>query len=137
MKNKFIFLILLLLFSTLITGNAREDHPSINPNKIVVQKNSREIDTLRYFRTVSDNDKIREVIEVLEKATWENAEAEMISPPHYAFYFDENDSEIYKLWISPNKDKIELVAEGYAQLTKEASTQLFKIMTDQKLTDVQ
>lgn len=74
---------------------------------------------------------------ILKKTTWKNAEVSMISDSHYSFYFVENNTEVYELWISPLKDKFELVMQGYAQLTKETSAQLFEIITDKKLVDVQ
>lgn len=64
----------------------------------------------------------------------------MTSPPHYKFHFeDTNDNAngaVYELWISPSKDKVELVldsASKYAELNKQVSRELFRIITGKEL----
>ena len=68
----------------------------------------------------------------------------MACPPNHKFRFKEiNDesgvkSPVYAIWISPNKDKGELVIQDgskYVQLNKEKSAKLFHFITDKKLSD--
>lgn len=67
----------------------------------------------------------------------------MASYPHYKFYLKENEESgskklIYDLWISPDKDKVELIIEGeskYAQLTNSKSAELFEKITGEKWID--
>jgi hypothetical protein len=47
-----------------------------------------------------------------------------------------DDNPFYFLWISPNKDKVELIVEGksmYVQLNQKKSKQLFETLTGKKL----
>lgn len=112
---------------------------------ITVEKRVGNEDKHGYFREITDVKQISKAINVLEKANWENAEVNMAYPPHYKFRFEhmeketELDSVVYALWISPKKDKIELVMQGkgkYIQLNKSKSAELFEIITGEKLSDL-
>ncbi|MGG6447391.1 immunoglobulin-like domain-containing protein [Pseudobacillus badius] len=112
---------------------------------ITVEKRVGNEDKHGYFREITDAKQISKAINVLEKANWENAEVNMAYPPHYKFCFEhmeketELDSVVYALWISPKKDKIELVMQGkgkYIQLNKSKSAELFEIITGEKLSDL-
>ena len=68
----------------------------------------------------------------------------MKSPPEYKFYLvDSKDiinSQVYGLWVSPNRDKIELVidSEGkYIQLNEENSENLSKIIIGTSLNGIE
>ncbi|MGE7920910.1 hypothetical protein ACQKM9_18515 [Viridibacillus sp. NPDC093762] len=62
-------------------------------------------------------------------------------PAAYAFFYQyknpkiEAKAMVYQLWISPNKDQVEIVQGNnlYAKLTKENSAILFKVVTEDKL----
>lgn len=111
-------------------------------NEIVVQKRVGEEDKYDHFKEINDNNEVLKIKNILDSIRWENAEVSMAYAPHFKFYFDDvNKEDIskgfkYDLWISPNKDKVELVIEGegkYVQLSKRKSAQLFKAITGQKL----
>jgi hypothetical protein len=87
---------------------------------------------------------VKNVKNILKRINWEAAKVSMMYPPQYKFHFEHNGRNqkskklIYELWISPNKDKIELVidSEGkYIQLDKKDSEELFKIITCKNLGD--
>lgn len=68
----------------------------------------------------------------------------MSSPADYQFFFHyinkniKSDALQHLIWISPNKDKLEVVRgnDEYAQLTKENSELLFEIITGEKLANL-
>ena len=112
---------------------------------IVVEKRVENEEKYRYLREVTDIKQVSKAINILEKANWTNAEVSMAYPSHYKFRFDyvkkktQSDSVVYALWVSPNKDKIELVMQGegkYIQLNKGKSAELFEIVTVEKLSDL-
>ena len=66
----------------------------------------------------------------------------MAYPPDYKFSFRFNNPNIeakavlYQLWITPNKDKVELIgANRYVRLDESMSAELFEIVTGELLTD--
>lgn len=79
------------------------------------------------------------------KFKWKNAAVSMVYHADYRFHFEDTSKKqksngaSYSLWISPNKDKIELVIDGkvkYVQLNKEKSQKLFKIITGKSLSEI-
>ncbi|MGM9951745.1 MAG: hypothetical protein ACI33P_16535 [Lysinibacillus sp.] len=108
---------------------------------IVVDKRVGEENQFEDFNEVTDRDQVDKALAILEEANWEKAKVEMVRYPDYRFGFQYKDPKIeakaveYKLWISPKGDKIELVRpHEYVQLDKDASAQLFEILTGEKLT---
>lgn len=103
------------------------------PSKILVQKRVGEDNQYSNFKEITDNDSFQKINYILESIIWKNEKVEMTSLPHFKFRFEE---KIYDLWISPNKDKVELVIMGeskYAQLNKSKSAKLFELISDEKL----
>lgn len=91
---------------------------------------------------ITNNEKIKKVKEILDDIDWENAKVDMVRPADYRFSFQSKNPEIeakaalYELWISPNKDRVELVIDAeskYIQLDKNQSAELFEILTGEKL----
>ncbi|OCA92591.1 hypothetical protein [Pseudobacillus wudalianchiensis] len=112
---------------------------------IIVEKRVENENKYSYLREVTDIKQVNKAINMLEKSNWTNAEVSMAYPPHYKFHFDyveketQSDGVVYELWVSPNKDKIELVIQGkgkYIQLNKSKSAELFEIVTGEKLSDL-
>ena len=96
------------------------------------------------FKIVSDRKEVQKVKEIVDDIDWENALVSMVRPADYRFAFQFADPEIeakavlYELWISPDKDKVELVIDAeskYVQLDSNRSEELFQILTGEKLTD--
>jgi len=115
----------------------------IEGDKILVQKRVGEENEYEHFKEITDKGTVQKAKDILESTRWENAEVSMAYPPHYKFHFEGNNEEselIYDLWISPNKDKVELVIEGegkYVQLSKSKSAKLFETITGIRLSDVE
>jgi hypothetical protein len=126
---------LMIVFLFVVTGCASEIKNK--EQKIVVfgDEGSKEI---------TDNKKVSQLNKILNNIDWENAEVQMARLPDYSFQIVTKDESIeakavtYDVWISPNKDKFEIVKRDgqYAQLTKESSALLFEIMTGGKLADL-
>ncbi|MER2058030.1 MAG: hypothetical protein ABTA16_04350 [Niallia sp.] len=97
------------------------------------------------FKEITNSEKVKKVKEILNDIHWENAKVDMARPADYKFGFQyenpniEAKAVLYELWISPNKDKVELVIDAeskYAQLDKNKSALLFEIITGEKLSDL-
>ncbi|MFF5996077.1 hypothetical protein AAGS61_15195 [Lysinibacillus sp. KU-BSD001] len=135
------FIVFISIFFILIAGCSNEIE--VERNEILVQKRVGEKKVYEHSKTITDNATIEKVEAILEDIRWENAEVSMVSPPHYKFSLEGTDEQakvIYSLWISPNKDKVELVVEGeskYGQLSKSTSAKLFELLTGEKLSDVE
>lgn len=141
MRTNKIFIVFIAMFLVLIVGCSN----GINNegNKIVVEKQVNGTDQYELFSEINDSKEVNNAKDILNSIKWENAEVSMTRPPEYKFHFEDTNSKtsgaVYELWISPNKDKIELVIVGeskYAQLDKEKSEKLFKIITGKNLSEV-
>ncbi|MFT4417255.1 hypothetical protein ACLM5H_25840 [Fredinandcohnia humi] len=97
------------------------------------------------FKKITNNDQVQKVKEILDDINWENAKVSMTRPPDYRFAFQFKNPDIeakavlYELWISPNKDKVELVIDAeskYTQLDVNESAELFEIVTSGKLSEL-
>ncbi len=109
---------------------------------IVVEKRIGDENNYEDFRVVTDNEQVQKLLEILQDANWINAKAERVNPPDYSFVFRfknpniEAKAVLYELWITPNKDKVELIGGNqYVKLDKNKSAELFEIVTGEKLTD--
>ncbi|MEY2305754.1 hypothetical protein [Bacillus tropicus] len=108
---------------------------------IKVQK--RVNDTYEDLKVVTDNKQVRQVKKILNDAHFENKKVEMSRPADYHFIFQfknpkiEAKAVLYQIWISPNKDKIEIIAGNsqYVQLEGENAATLFQIVTGEKLVE--
>lgn len=119
----------------------------INTEEQYVEVQKRIGDENKYedFREITDNEQVQKVKDILNDIDWENAKVDMAQPADYRFIFQFENPEIeakavsYELWISPNKDKVELVIDAeskYIQLDKSKSAELFEILTGGKLSDL-
>ncbi|PDY86009.1 hypothetical protein CN268_28100 [Bacillus anthracis] len=108
---------------------------------IKVQK--RVNDTYEDLKVVTDNKQVRQVKKILNDAHFENKKVEMSRPADYHFIFQfknpkiEAKAVLYQIWISPNKDKIEIIAGNsqYVRLEGENAATLFQIVTGEKLVE--
>ena len=142
MKNFKCFIMLMGIFSIFMagcSGNGLENEG----NKVIVQKRVGEEDNYAHFKEITDEASVTKAKKILDSIRWENAEVSMAYPPHYKFRLAEENEQpdlLYSLWISPNKDKVELVIEGkskYAQLSKKKSARLYEAITDENLSKTQ
>lgn len=112
---------------------------------VAVQKRVGEENEYEDFKEITNSKQVQQVKEILNDIDWKNAKVNMVHPPDYRFSFRfknpniEAKSVLYDLWISPNKDKVELVMDtesNYAQLDKNNSAILFEILTGEKLSEL-
>lgn len=111
-------------------------------NKIIVEKQVIGTDKYELYHEIKDDKEVKKIKDILSGNIWENAKVSMAKPPDYRFNFEgisaknKSNGVIYALWISPNKDKVELVIDSeskYVQLNKENSEELFKIIAGKNL----
>lgn len=112
-------------------------------NKILVEKRIGEENKYEYYKEIPDDSTIEKAKAILNSVSWEKAKVIMAHPPHYKFRFaaeHEQSELVYHLWISSNKDRVELIIEGeskYVQLNKSKSAKLFETITGIKLFNVE
>lgn len=139
MKFTKYFLLLFALILLVMTGcsiGIENEKQNIKVQKCIGNKNNYED-----FNEITNNGQVRKVKKILDKADWENVKVDMTRPADYRFIFQfknpkiEAKAVLYKLWISPNKDKVEVVRGGreYVQLSNEDSSSLFEILIGEKL----
>lgn len=96
------------------------------------------------FKEITDNEQIQKVEDILNEIDWENAKVNMTHPPDYRFIFPYKNPKIeakavtYDLWISPNRDKVELIIDAenkYIQLHTRNSAELFEILVGEEISD--
>ena len=89
---------------------------------------------------ITDDKQAEQIKSILNDIKWENLQVEMVSPPHYNFKLvTETEVVSYNLWISPNKNKIEITIPykgKYAQADEKTSAELFELLTGNKLSDL-
>ncbi|MET3196697.1 hypothetical protein ABID96_003665 [Bacillus sp. OAE603] len=131
---------LIVIISTFITGCSKQ--MEIKEQNIIVEKLIVKVNHYEDFKVVKNNEKVKMVREILSKADWEHAKVDMVRPADYRFIFQFKNPDtqakavLYELWISPNKDQVELVIDAeskYVQLDKKSSSEIFKILTGRKL----
>ncbi len=135
-------LISISLISIFITGCAflteNEDM------KIEVSKRINDENNYEDFKVVTNNEQVQKASEIIDNIDWEKAKVDMARPADYTFSFQYKNPEIeakavlFELWISPNKGEVELVIDAeskYAQLNQDKSTELYEIITGEKLSN--
>lgn len=131
---------LIVIISAFITGCSSQMESE--EQNIIVEKRIAETNHYEDFKVIKNIEKVQQVREILAKADWEHATVNMARPADYRFKFEYKNSEqiakavSYELWISPNRDKVELAINAssqYVQLDKNSSAELYKILTGRKL----
>ncbi|MBJ8055686.1 hypothetical protein JDS87_28170 [Bacillus cereus] len=110
--------------------------------RIEVQKRVGD-DEYEDFKIVTDNNQVLQVKKILNEIHFENKKVEMSRSADYHFVFQfknpkiEAKAVLYQIWISPNKDKVEVIAgdNRYAQLEGKNAVTLFLIVTGEKLAE--
>ncbi len=93
------------------------------------------------LKVVTDNNEVMQVKKILNDTNFENTKVEMSRPADYHFIFQfknpkiEAKVELYQIWVSPNKNKMEIKAgdNRYAQLEGKHAATLFQIVTGERL----
>lgn len=134
-KVIYIFLLIIFLVIVLIYFFSRK----FEGNLIIVEKQTDKVGTYEDHSKINDPNSIKSVKNILNKSHWSSTKVDMPYPPDYQFYFMNNDEdksyhENVSLWISPDRNKVELIFDGkYIQLNEEKSNKLFEILTEKKL----
>lgn len=100
-------------------------------------------DNYEDLKVVTDNNQVLQVKKILNDIHFENKKVEMSRSADYHFVFQfknpkiEAKAVLYQIWISPNKDKVEVMAgdNRYAQLEGKNAATLFEIVTGEKLVE--
>jgi hypothetical protein len=130
------------IFSFLLSGCSSIGNEE---QKIKIQKRFDPDNNYKDFKEITKNEEVQKVKKILDQADWEDAKVDMARRADYRFGFQFKDPNIqakallYELWISPNKEQVELVIEigsKYVQLNKNQSAELYEILTGKKLSDV-
>ena len=133
---KFIFLAIFIFVAGCAHLNEEQN--------IEVEKRINQEANYEEVKTVTNTKDVQKVREIVEDIDWEKAVVSMVRPADYTFAFQYVDPEIeakavlYELWISPDKDKVELVIDAeskYVQLGSNQSKELFDILTGEELSD--
>ncbi|MEK4130305.1 hypothetical protein NYE67_11520 [Solibacillus sp. FSL W8-0474] len=112
---------------------------------IKVQKRIGDENKYEDFKEITDNGQVQKAKDILNNIDWEKSKVNMTHPADYRFIFQYKNPKIeakavsYELWISPNKDKVELVIDAdmkYIQLDTGKSAELFEIITGEKLSEL-
>ncbi|WML58667.1 hypothetical protein [Neobacillus sp. PS2-9] len=135
--KKFTYLIVFIGIISLFTAGyfdgMKNEEQYIEVKKRVGDENNYEA-----FKKITTNNQVQKVKDTLEDSDWKNAKVSMVRPPDYRFVFQFKNPEIeakavlYELWISPQKDQVELVIDAeskYVQLDKNKSAELIEILT--------
>ncbi|MGH1325980.1 hypothetical protein [Bacillus pretiosus] len=93
------------------------------------------------LKVVKDNNEVLQVKKILNGTTFEDKKVEMsrLADYHFIFQFKnpkiEAKAVLYQIWISPNKDKVEIIAgdSRYVQLEGKHAATVFQIVTGEKL----
>lgn len=141
MKIQKLFFILIAIFLFLLT--ACVNGVKNEEQKIVVYKNSGN-EEYEYFNEINDIEQVQKVKDILVEIEWESKVVNMSRSADYQFFFHyknkniDSDAIQHLIWISPNKDKLEVVRgnDEYTQLTKEQSELFFEIITGEKLANL-
>lgn len=88
------------------------------------------------FKVVTDNNEVMQVKKILKDTIFENKKVEMSRPADYHFIFQfknpkiEAKAVLYQIWISPNKDTVEIISGGnrYAQLEEKMQLLCFGLL---------
>ncbi|MFB5284895.1 hypothetical protein [Peribacillus sp. Hz7] len=144
LKSK-VFIITILMFSLFLVAGCANGIEN-EEQKIKVQKRIGDENKYENYKEITNNEQVQEVKQILDNVDWRTAKVDMAHPADYRFVFQFKNPEIeakalsYELWISPNKDKVELVIDAlskYSQLNEQDSAVLFEILTGKKLSDLE
>ncbi|MEG1481756.1 hypothetical protein [Clostridium sp.] len=110
-------------------------------NKIVMEKLIAETTNYEAIGEINDTKEVQKVKDKMDGIKWEDAKVDMVQHPEYKVCLKNSNNEdelIYDIWISPKKDKIEIIVENkgkYVQLNEEKSSELFEMIFGRKLAD--
>lgn len=98
--------------------------------KLVIEKRIGTENQYEQVKEITDKEKIDKVLELLDKADWENAKFKKSLSPDFKI------NNNYFIWITPQRNMLEVGIQGQNKHTKlsEKNTKiLYEIITDEKL----
>jgi len=109
---------------------------------IEVQERVGDKDDYEVIRVITDSSEVKQGKELVESLGWEDAKVSMVRPADFRFSFPIPEAKVvlYELWISPDKDTVELVIHAenkYVKLDESLSAELFELLTGDSLSDVE
>lgn len=130
--------LVLVLFVFIIAGCTTFERQKIEVEKINEEGNYED------FKEITSSKNVKKAKKILHNADWEKSKVDMARLPDYQFIFQYVNSNIeakaitYSVWISPNKNTLEIVQGGYqyVHLNEKDSSILFEVLTDSSLADV-
>jgi hypothetical protein len=133
MKKGFLLLLISVFIITIFGCSNQVRNANVIPDvkTLEILKNDG-TDNYKQLKKISDTETINKVVSVLRNADWENAKVKMSRPPDFKI------NNLYDIWISPQKNRLEVVIEGeskYVILSKEDSQVLYEIITGEKLSE--
>ncbi|MFD1779099.1 hypothetical protein ACFSFW_10510 [Fredinandcohnia salidurans] len=134
MKKMMYVIAFIGVISMFITGCSNQEQ------NIDVQKRTGDENNYEDFKIITNNEQVQRVRKIIDNINWETAKVQMVRPADYRFAFqfkNEAKAVLYELWISPNKDKVELLIDAgkYVQLDRNTSAELFEVLTGEKLSN--
>lgn len=94
----------------------------------------RQSEGYKSLKEVVKSDEVDTVIKIIKNAEWqENVKAEMAGAPDYRFRLG---SFNYDIWVTPNRDRLEIIPQGQAKYIKlpiKDSEILYTIITGKEL----
>lgn len=106
---------------------------------VEVQKRIGDENNYEDFKIITNHQQVQKIREIIDNIDWETAKVQMVRPADYRFAFqykNEAKAVLYELWISPKKDRVELIIDAgnkYVQLDKNTSAELFETLTGKNL----
>lgn len=87
------------------------------------------------YKKIEDNETVKTVLDILLNVPWENAKVLMSRQPDYKIRTVNIDQVVsyepatYAVWLSPNKDILEVIIEGQSKYGKVAKDDVIKILS--------
>jgi len=116
----------------------KEEQAETTQTELIEEKpftvEERQSEGYKIIKEVVKFDEIVTVVDIFKNAEWEeNIKVNMALPPEYRFSLG---SINYAIWVTPNRDRLEIIAEGqskYIKLPIKDSEILYKIITGKEL----
>ncbi|WP_053073850.1 hypothetical protein [Bacillus sp. LL01] len=137
MRKLVILMFVSIALISLVGCNLKSDSKQVNETNIIVEEEKLFIEKrvgtenqYEQFNEITDKEKVEKVLNIFREANWENAKVQMAHPPDFRI------NNKYLIWLTPQKDMLEVIIQGenkYTKLSKEDSTVLYEIITGEKL----
>ncbi|MCR2806653.1 hypothetical protein [Paenibacillus soyae] len=145
---KKIMIYLVLCSFVLLIGCSKEQPEPIavkkNENPITIKKNENNLNlylskpegqNYTVYKKIEDIDTVKTVMDILLNVQWEKAKVQMSRHPDYKILTVNIDPTIsyeqvtYAVWLSPKKDKLEVIIEGQSKFGKVTEEDFKKLLS--------